>query len=1279
MIRPMHALRRFALATVMLLVLAAPLAADDAITIDFLPSRDLPSMRNQSGRYQAIGGMCNGIDELANVYYRSRRDFPGLPPLHDITARIGQSRGEAYLKQVLETAHFMSNRRGFPAARLGHAAHDPAGFADEVAGRLRANRQPVSLGLGGPGGLHRVSVYGAEKVDGRWVFKIADSNYVGVAPDAVTLAYDARGRRWVSAVAGRPADVWTLGDVIRSPIDRPVEYNQLISLANQGKPIAQIRDAVHADPVPSPVARPAIMLHAAPQVSGVLIRFDPAVLASLPDAEQARLDAAMRRFLADPRPGTTVLGPGPRTEHLALVPLRGIRPERDLGGLTRLVGFVQRPDGSLLLVGQREAGVAPIPASFLAVALQSVYAHGETPFVSLDPAPQDLSGPQHVRIGDLAAGLRQTDFVRTLLEADYLMKRINLGKADPGVAGFARWCDLMERAGTAGMARMWLMPAADAPGASYRLDGAGGRAVLFDARVQVKSEQEKMAEGGVLRAEVDAASAEAADQFSTRYDALAARHPAFRRLRQLFDAAMLAASWRALDTRSADLKPWLAAVPARAKVPVAYPGIGPELSRSRRFVVSGGAQVEPVFRPGGALRTSALAPLLEARGAAATVVLPAELSLSGADADAAADPSRLDEAALALRQGDAAEALAESGEVLARAPGDATARLLHAMAQARLGRWREAAADLEGAELTPATLATRAMLRATAGEAAAALADAREALRRAPDDEQVLALCVLARIAALDLDGAAAALSRLARLVPAHPMIASLDAQIVLLRGLGPERARDWLQLTTRVPAPVANAVLGARGAGPEAVPALLEVLRDVEAGTYDLPAPLYVPERLRVLIAIHAFRGDSTRDAETFRVATAGVDRVIAEHADWATGYYCKALLLVAQDAPTDAFVEAVRAVASHRSAADPLLPGIELLMGVRNVAPLLPVLVLLDRPATEARPQLLDLAVELSSPGPGRDFLARMAHPPAELTAGLDPILLRTDPGTQWVVLDRLTAGVDRIPPDDPAYVFAMGTCLQPLRLVAKDDRKFFRQLAKSDVAYEHLLDRMLALARPDRAPRALAFSADLRYAAWAQAALGIAGRCWSPDYPGFHRMKAVAPRLDRISSPASRGDPAAAVRAALAAGADAMEYFVQRVHDDNAKRIAAIRARHGDAAADRVAFLVALMHAAQGHNPSSGFQAMARLHPGIRGTSEYRRAQAVVRRIAAARFGESLETLWRRVLGGLRTRLDGESLVSGLQSLRPLCKGREAFIDRCIAQARLQIQLGVVESGT
>jgi len=84
-----------------------------------------------------------------------------------------------------------------------------------------------------------------------------------------------------------------------------------------------------------------------------------------------------------------------------------------------------------------------------------------------------------------------SDFVRILLDADYLMKRINLGKERTEIEGFKSWFDLLgQREDSVGERsnRMWLAPLSAAVGDVLETRMGEGEVVYFESEVQVLTE-----------------------------------------------------------------------------------------------------------------------------------------------------------------------------------------------------------------------------------------------------------------------------------------------------------------------------------------------------------------------------------------------------------------------------------------------------------------------------------------------------------------------------------------------------------------------------------------------------------------------------------------------------------------------------------------------------------------------------------------------------------------------------------------------------------------------
>ena len=1244
------------IALLLLTGLAWGAPTDQDVVLHFKPSRDMPVVANQRGRFAALNGMCNGIDELVNVYYRARREFPGCPSMAEATERIRKEHGDAYLHDWLETTHFMSLSQGQPRYHASHAHNDPAGFADEVAERLQLNQQPISLALFGPQGGHRVSVYGAHKVQGQWVFQLADPNYP--QRDQLQFRYDSKNHQWLTLDQGQPLDSWTAGDVVRSAVGYPVEYNELVLMGLQGKPIREIRTHVHLNLVPSPGPR-TVLLQNSPTVGGVSIEVDLSQINSLPEAEQARLDQQTRQFMSSQQPGAILLTPGSTTQKLTRVALRTVSPSGDLG-LTALKGFLQRPDG-IWLVGLREPGQPPIPAAYLTVALGSIYARGLSPYISLDPDPSNYSAPQHVRYGGLPDSLKHTSMVLAMLDADYLMKRINLGRENPPLKGFLRWVDIMDASSLLGTSRMWLTPAPLAPGDYRLLRSDQGLAVLFECHPLVQAEQEQLDKVGLQRAAVDAAQSQACSQLSGRYPELCHLFPAFKRLQQVFEVATLAAIWRSQDLKSSELSRFSS--PPFTAIPDNYPGIGPEVVHSA--LVSGGATTEIEVRAEQAIPSPALAPLLESSEGPVTVTFPAVQVIPPEQAQGLALASLRHDTQRAIQEGDGQEALRLADELLHHSPTDPEALRLHANACALLGHLAQAEADLTPLK-QPQDVALRAFFESMQGQVGPARADL--ALGSATEDDGLTLLRVQTLIQLLDLDQASQALNHLHRRVPGHPMIPRLDHQITYMRSLGPAAAADYLAMVRQIPLPLSRAMLSQNEQTQRSA------LLDIEEGRYQLPPKLYVAERLRLMLAMKALVKNKETDRDDFQYARSAANRLKSDHPDWMSGYFCSALLDAAEDVPQAQLLESIRAAAHHDSPQDPLTATLRATMGVQNLGALLPTLVLLDNHDLSGpqRLPLIRLASELSPPGPGHDFFQTLGYPSQAFTQGLDPNRIGRGTGQDLLMFDRLTEHIQQLPPDDPAWPFAFSVCMAPLQGLMADRPRSSQLSPEQQLASQHLLERGLRLAAISHGPQGLPFLPEMRCAAWLQAGLSLVYHWFSPDYPGAAKLMAIIPAMDRMVKPGQ--EPIQKVKAAVNQGALALEDFAAHRQKELTHRLTQLTQQYGSATAVGVAFVILLMED-QAIPREYGQKRLLQYHPGLAGSPELQHLERASRQSRIQ--PQQLEKAWNKVLAGLRTRYDAQSVGALVEALQKACTNQTPFLQRCRLQAQLAERLGVLDS--
>jgi hypothetical protein len=144
-------------------------------------------------------------------------------------------------------------------------------------------------------------------------------------------------------------------------------------------------------------------------------------------------------------------------------------------------------------------------------------------------------GMQDVRIMGVPADSR---FGRTLLAADYRMKRISLGLENPGVKGLRSHLSMLAGGGNS-MQRWWFAPLYD--GLYKSADNLGYE--FTGQRVQLLSQEEMTtSQGDRFAAATTRQSTQAfAKQFTERYADLAEQSPLFADLQNLFDWCLVAA------------------------------------------------------------------------------------------------------------------------------------------------------------------------------------------------------------------------------------------------------------------------------------------------------------------------------------------------------------------------------------------------------------------------------------------------------------------------------------------------------------------------------------------------------------------------------------------------------------------------------------------------------------------------------------------------------------------------------------------------------------------
>jgi tetratricopeptide (TPR) repeat protein len=246
---------------------------------------------------------------------------------------------------------------------------------------------------------------------------------------------------------------------------------------------------------------------------------------------------------------------------------------RTPGRLGRVHGYVISPEGDdLLIVGSRSPDGQALDLDDLIVAVQSVWRDGGAPTCSLDPASDDWAarrkGPQKSRVAEVPGNC---GFARAMLEADYSMKKILFGTEPVNVPGFTPLPALVGP-GAKLSSRFWFYPSPFRPG-GVQIAG-DGQAALFDAGLEVRTEQVVVGRGGLEgTGQTDEVAERAAASLNEHLDAVTRGQPHFRKLRVLNDLVTLCVLWRELGLRS-PLLDRLAKLPHRTvEVPAEYDGL----------------------------------------------------------------------------------------------------------------------------------------------------------------------------------------------------------------------------------------------------------------------------------------------------------------------------------------------------------------------------------------------------------------------------------------------------------------------------------------------------------------------------------------------------------------------------------------------------------------------------------------------------------------------------------------------------------------------------------
>lgn len=605
----------------------------------FKPSRDFLQMANPSGPGWALGGSCEGLVNAALVYFKygaTQVDITGKrpPALSEIGEKVRERDKRRHFNEkdddirhplklewaVRESAPPTLRRFAQYAQNLVYDQPLQERFIGtrprDLAMRLRRSLdagEPMIVGLhhSANGNNHAVVVYDYEiTANGNIRFKVGDPNRPG--EDNLTLTFSEKPLS-DSGAEGGDFSAWPYSSGLQKgwkvdSVNKPSEWKPHLLL----RAIKNMELGIK-NPIPTIVPRPGQLrvkdefgeIHQSEpegsEVGGVLFRFPRELAAGDMNSAEARdLLKEMKRAAMGKE--SFVVQTKEETAQYVVVPLRQVLEDNRDPPLTTLEGSILDEAGHLWLVGRKSAGKPFLRLDDLTVAAAAILFDGSTPFLSLDPDPNGLYGPQSVRVGGLRPEHRASGFVKSMLDADYLMKRIMLGEVRPGIDGFQSAFDLRlaRRDVQSAYTRYWLTPRQyeGVDTFSQRLEGPGQPLVLlFRSGVCVQTESMRLsAKGLVSSGKADGLSQDAASSMTTHFNALADVFPdEFGRLQQAFEAGKWAALLASLSVESTELTA-LAARPVKSNpIPETMPLVGPHQVGDLPFVVAGGAVAEYLF------------------------------------------------------------------------------------------------------------------------------------------------------------------------------------------------------------------------------------------------------------------------------------------------------------------------------------------------------------------------------------------------------------------------------------------------------------------------------------------------------------------------------------------------------------------------------------------------------------------------------------------------------------------------------------------------------------
>lgn len=245
------------------------------------------------------------------------------------------------------------------------------------------------------------------------------------------------------------------------------------------------------------------------------------------------------------------------------------------GNLSRIVGFVNDVErNDVVLIGEKGTPQAALSIDDLIVGFQAILKFNATPLCSLDPDPSDPEGPQRVRVGGVP---NDSGFALTMLEADYLMKKMAAGTVAVTEPGFISMGDAIVRSISKGnttdlSSRFWFYPRSLQPGDIET--SPDGRTVSLRSGIEVLTQRIVLSQDGIMSSDrLDETADQWALGFNRVLSPLQPKHLEFQRLHGLFDVVLTAKILQKLEVQPQLLGRFTALPYERVAIPATYAAV----------------------------------------------------------------------------------------------------------------------------------------------------------------------------------------------------------------------------------------------------------------------------------------------------------------------------------------------------------------------------------------------------------------------------------------------------------------------------------------------------------------------------------------------------------------------------------------------------------------------------------------------------------------------------------------------------------------------------------